>query len=177
MSWQTSTSVRCKQKKDVRLVDIRCLQKGAGHDPTGIEHQWVVREGWGEGSFMQSANRQDTADMTSHILSDQYIYRAFSCHFMLSSNMAVFIVTEINIHLCKHLFTLLCITFSPWTSPFVVRAHDDGVRAWGMWLPWISRSVCAIWRPCWRTAWHQWKRSILKWKVTSVMYCQCASIA
>ena len=46
--------------------------------------------------------------------------------------------------LCKHLFTLLCVTLSPWTSPFVVQARDDCVRAWCVWLPWISRSVCAI---------------------------------
>ena len=81
--------------------------------------------------------------------------RAFSCDVMLSSNMAASIATEINIHLCKHL--LLCITVSPWTSPFVVQAHDDYVRAW---LPWISRSVCTIQLPCWRTAWRQWKRAI-----------------
>ena len=62
-------------------------------------------------------------------------YRAFPCDIMLSA---------INIHLCKHLFTLLCVTVSPWTSFFVVQAHDDRVRAWCVWLPWISRSVCAI---------------------------------
>ena len=33
---------------------------------------------------------------------------------------------------------------SPWTPPFVVQAHDDRIRAWCAWLPWISRSVCAI---------------------------------
>ena len=49
---------------------------------------------------------------------------------ILSSNMAASIATEINIHLCKPLFTLLCVTVSPWTSPFVVQAHDDRVRAW-----------------------------------------------
>ena len=75
---------------------------------------------------------------------------------MLSSNMAASIATEINIYLCKHLFALLCVTVSPWTSPFVVQVHDDRV---GAWLPWISRSVCTIRRPCWRTAWRQWKRS------------------
>ena len=48
-------------------------------------------------------------------------YRAFSCDVMLSSNMAASIATESNIHLCKHLFTLLCVTVSPWTSPFVVQ--------------------------------------------------------
>ena len=47
------------------------------------------------------------------------------------------------------------------TSPFVVQAHDYRVRAWCVWLPWISRSVCAIRQPCWRTAWRQWKRSIV----------------
>ena len=73
-------------------------------------------------------------------------YRAFSCDVMPSSNMAASITTEINIHLCKHLSILLCVTVSPWTSlGFVVQAvHDDRVRAWCMWLPWISRSVCAI---------------------------------
>ena len=50
---------------------------------------------------------------------------------------------------------------SPWTSPFVVQAHDDRGRAWCAWLPWISRSVCAIRRPCCRTAWRQWKCSII----------------
>ena len=49
---------------------------------------------------------------------------------------------------------------SPWTSPFAVQAHDDSVHAWCAWLPWISRSVCAIRRPCWRTAWRHWKCSI-----------------
>ena len=48
---------------------------------------------------------------------------------MLSSNMAASIATEINIHLCKHLFTLLCVTVCPWTSPFVVQAHGDRVTA------------------------------------------------
>ena len=72
------------------------------------------------------------------------------------------IATEINIHLCKHHFALLCIMVSPWTSPFMVQAHDR-MRAWCAWLPWISRSVCAIRRPCWRTAWRQWKRSISYW--------------
>ena len=71
-------------------------------------------------------------------------YRTFSCDVMLSSNMAASIAVEINIHLCKHLSTLLCVTGSPWTSPFVVQAHNDRVRAWCTWLPWISRSVCAI---------------------------------
>ena len=84
-------------------------------------------------------------------------YRAFSCDIMLSSNMAASTATAINIHLCKRLFTFLCITVSPWTSPFVIQAHDDRVRAW---LPWISRSVCAIRRPSWRTSWRQWKHSI-----------------
>ena len=79
--------------------------------------------------------------------------RAFSCDVMLSSNMATSIATEINIHLSMHLFTLLCVMVSPWTFPFVVQAHDDRLHAWCTWLPWISRSVCAIRRPCWRTAW------------------------
>ena len=38
---------------------------------------------------------------------------------MLSSNMAASIAMEINIHLCKHLFTLLCVM----VSPFMVQAH------------------------------------------------------
>ena len=63
--------------------------------------------------------------------------------------------------------TLLCITVSPWTSPFVVQAHDDRVRTWCAWLPWISRSVCAIRQPFWRTAWRQWKRYILKTRIVS----------
>ena len=83
----------------------------------------------------------------------QFSYRAFSCHVKLSSNMAASIATEISIHLCKHLFTLLSVTVSPWTSPFVVQAHDDRVRAWCTWLPWIYRLVYAIWRPRRRTAW------------------------
>ena len=65
---------------------------------------------------------------------------------MLFSNMAASIATDINIHLRKHLSTLLCVTASPWTSPFVVQAHGDRARAWCAWLPWISRSVCAILR-------------------------------
>ena len=83
--------------------------------------------------------------------------RAFSRDVMLSSNVATYIAMKINIHLCKHLFTLLCVTVSPWISPLVVEAHGDRVRAWCAWLPWISRSVCVIWRPCWKTAWCQWK--------------------
>ena len=70
-------------------------------------------------------------------------------------------------------FTLLCVTVSPRTSPFVVQAHDDRVRAWCAWLPWIFRSVCAIRRPCWRTAWRQWKCSItinLKFLVTHISW-------
>ena len=59
-----------------------------------------------------------------------YDYRAFSCDDMLSSNMAASIATKINIHLFKHLFTLLCVTVSPRTSPFVVQAYDDRERAW-----------------------------------------------
>ena len=86
--------------------------------------------------------------------------RAFLCDVMLSNNMAASIATAINIHLCKHLFTVLCVMLSPWTSPFVVQVHDDRFCAWCAWLPWGSRSVCAIRRPCWRTAWRQWKRSI-----------------
>ena len=43
---------------------------------------------------------------------------------ILSSNMAASIATEINFHLCKHVFTLLCVTVSPLTSPFVVQGHD-----------------------------------------------------
>ena len=64
----------------------------------------------------------------------------------MSSNMAASIATEIKIHLCKHLLTLLCQTVSPWTSPFVVQALYDYVCAWCVWLPRISRWVCAIWR-------------------------------
>ena len=79
---------------------------------------------------------------------------------MLSSNIATCYSNGINIHLCKHLFTLLCVTVSSWTSPFVVQVHDDRVHAWCVWLPWISRSVCAIRQPCWKTARRQWKRSI-----------------
>ena len=33
------------------------------------------------------------------------------------------IATEINVHLCKHLFTLLCIKVFSWTPSFVVQAH------------------------------------------------------
>ena len=51
------------------------------------------------------------------------LYRAFSWHVMLSSNMVASIATKINIHLCKHLFTVLCIAVSQWTYPFVVQAH------------------------------------------------------
>ena len=59
--------------------------------------------------------------------------RAFLCDGMLFNNMAAVLAMEINIHfckhlftlLCKHLFTLLCIT----VSPFVVQAHDDCVCA------------------------------------------------
>ena len=60
---------------------------------------------------------------------------------------------------CMHLLTLLWVTISPWTVPFMFQAHL--VHAWCVWLPWISRSVCAIRWPCWRTARRQWKRSIL----------------
>ena len=81
---------------------------------------------------------------------------------MLSSNMAASIAMAIIIHLCKHLFTLLCVTVSQWTSPFVVQVHDDRLRGWCTWLSWISRSVCTIRWPCWRTAWRQWKHSIPK---------------
>ena len=42
-------------------------------------------------------------------------YRAFSHDVMLSSNIAASIATEINIHLCKHHFTSLCVTVSQWT--------------------------------------------------------------
>ena len=85
------------------------------------------------------------------------ITRAFSHDIILSSNMAASIATEVNnIHLCKHLFTLLCRT----VSPFVVQAHDDRMLAWCVWLPWISRSVCTIRWPCWKTVWRQWKHSI-----------------
>ena len=86
---------------------------------------------------------------------------------MLSSNMAASIATTINIHLCMPLFTLLRVTVSPWTSPFVIQARDDRVRAWCMWWPWISRSVCAIRQPCWRTAWCQWKCSIVRFTLTT----------
>ena len=63
----------------------------------------------------------------------------------------------------NYTMALMCIkiTESPWTSPFLFQAHDDRMLAWCVWLPWISRSVCAIRRPCWRTVWHKWKRSIL----------------
>ena len=44
---------------------------------------------------------------------------------------------------CKHLFILLCVKVSSWTSSLVVQAHDDCVCAWCQWLPWISRSACA----------------------------------
>ena len=74
--------------------------------------------------------------------------------------MAASIATKINIHLCRRLFTLLCVTVSPWTSPFLVQAQDDRARTWCAWLPWISRWACTIWRPCWKTAWRQWKHSI-----------------
>ena len=33
------------------------------------------------------------------------------------------------------------------------------------WLPWISRSVCAIQQTSWRTAWRQWKRSSIKYNL------------
>ena len=62
---------------------------------------------------------------------DESFYRAFSCDVMLSSNMVTSIATEINIRSCKHLFTLLCTTVSPWTSPFVVQAQDR-VHTWYM---------------------------------------------
>ena len=99
----------------------------------------------------------------------------FSHDVMLSSNMAASIATEVNIHLCKHLFALLRVTLSPWTPLFVDQAHDDHVRAWCAWLPWISRSVCAIQWPCWRTAWSQWKCSICeikfyRWTVFSFIF-------
>ena len=38
-----------------------------------------------------------------------WTYRAFSCDVMLSSNMVASIARTINIHLCKHLLTLLCV--------------------------------------------------------------------
>ena len=62
---------------------------------------------------------------------------------MLSSNVAASIATGIDIHLCQHLFTLLCLMVSPWTSPFVVEleAHDDLVRTWCASLPWIYRDI------------------------------------
>ena len=54
------------------------------------------------------------------------------------------IATEINIQLCKHIFTLLYIKLSLWTSLFAVQAHDDCMQAWCVWLPWSSRPVCTI---------------------------------
>ena len=60
---------------------------------------------------------------------------------MLSSNIAT-AMPIILYKVCKLLFTLLCATVSPWTSPFVVQAYDETrVRAWCAWLPWISRSA------------------------------------
>ena len=48
-----------------------------------------------------------------------------------------------NQFLFKHLYIIvrkiIFIDFS-----FVVEAHDDCMHAWCVWLPWISRSVCAI---------------------------------
>ena len=47
---------------------------------------------------------------------------------MLSSNMAASIATEINIHLCKHLFTLLCITVSPFMVQRMMIVYAHGAR-------------------------------------------------
>ena len=89
----------------------------------------------------------------------RYHCRAFSRDVMPSSKMAASIPTAINIHLCKHLSALLCVMVSPWLLHSLLKRMMSAVRAWCAWLPWISRSVCAIRRPCWRTsAWRQWKR-------------------
>ena len=114
-------------------------------------------------------NQVEIFSQRYHLLSISY--RAFSCNVMLSSNMAASTATEIAIHLCKHLFTLLCVTVSPWTSPFVVQAHDDHVCAWCAWLPWISRSVRVIRRPCRRTVGRQWKCFIAYIKKINQLIC------
>ena len=46
-------------------------------------------------------------NFVSFALLPHKLYRAFSCDVMLSSNMAVSIATELNIHLCKHLFYII----------------------------------------------------------------------
>ena len=51
------------------------------------------------------------------------------------------ITMAINIHLCKHLYTLMCVNVSSWTSSFVVQVHDDCVRSWCVWLAWMSRGL------------------------------------
>ena len=56
---------------------------------------------------------------------------------MLSSNMAASVATEINIHLCKHLFYIIVRNGFSMNSPFVVQAHDDCVRGLCALLPWI----------------------------------------
>ena len=76
--------------------------------------------------------------LLTNLIEKWFSSRAFSRDVMLSTNRAASIATTINIHLCKHLFTLLSATVSPWTSPFVVQAHDDRLRARCTWLPWIS---------------------------------------
>ena len=127
------------------------------------ESQWLSSD---LSSFSVSKShtfKQKQTHSTYRLMFDpnqEYMYRAFSCDVMLSSNMAASLATAINIHLWKYLFTLLWVIVSPWTPPFVV--HDERVRTKCAWLPWISRSVCAIWWPCWRTAWCQWKHSIPK---------------
>ena len=98
---------------------------------------------------------------------------------MLSSNMtaSTCIATENNIHLCKHRFYIIV------HNGFSMNFSIQGSSAWWPracmvhWLSWISRSVCAIRRPCWRTAWRQWKRSIGLVQICELHVCACKIMA
>ena len=91
-------------------------------------------------------------------------YKAFSRDIILSSNMAASIAIEINIHFNMQA-SFYIIVHNSFSMNFSIRGSSawwSRACTWCVWLPWISRSVCAIRRPCWRTAWRQWK----------VLYCE-----
>ena len=96
---------------------------------------------------------------------------------MLSSNMAASIATEIHTYFMQASFYIILCNVLLLHELLHSSHNNDRCRACCLWLPWISRPVCTIRWPGWRTAWHRWKRSIsgggvniLSWSLPAHLY-------
>ena len=148
--WWQSTDNKNMTFLEISAIVWMCKWANS-HLPIATMH-WSGANAKGHGIFRLCVRYQMKEEKLKFSMTDRYLKNEFSlwndiskkmgfrfsvdtgygaclCDVMLSLQHGCFYsIGNQYSFICKPLFTLLCVMVSPWTSPFVVQAHDDRVH-------------------------------------------------